>query len=603
MRLAQTSDSGRRPRRRRAAALALAAAGLALLAGVVAGGPAATASSSEPNVVLIVTDDQTLEEMRALPNTQALIGGQGVTFDRAYITYPLCCPSRSTIFSGQYMHNHNVRGNELPDGGWQRFEGPGTEKRALPTWTQAAGYYNVEIGKYMNGYTGSPPPIPPGWDEWYGKLSEYDENLVGGSIYFNYRLREDPPAVGGMPCPSGQPPGPPGDPYTCFYGQSPAEYQTDVIGDKAVEAIQRLSGPGSPPKPFFLSLDFNAPHAPYVPAPRHDGWLNGLKLPKVEAQNEKNISDKPRFLRRLPKLGKGKLRQIAKRRRARLEMLYSVDEQVQRVVGTLQTEGQLDNTYVMFISDNGYFAGEHRIRQGKYLPHEPSSHVPLMIRGPGIPAGQTSNALVSNADIAPTVAEITKSNPTLIQDGRSLLPYAASPARGSGRPIVLEGDTGAGIDDDGAESATPPLDAADRKRLKRFYKKRKAKVRKIKRRCKVLRRESPKRAQLCTKRGVGNLEQEPTDSSYKLSAPAYTGLRTNRYAIFLYATGELELYDMKANPQQTRSLHRNKRYRKVRKYLLDRVNDYRSCVGSGCTFELGPDPKPQKKNKGKKQRR
>ena len=90
----------------------------------------------------------------------------------------------------------------------------------------------------MNGYLGDDTlPIPTGWDEWYGKLSEYDENLIGGSIYFNYRLREDPPLIGGVPCPGGDPTTPPGQPFTCFYDSRPENYQTDVVGDKAVNAI------------------------------------------------------------------------------------------------------------------------------------------------------------------------------------------------------------------------------------------------------------------------------------------------------------------------------------------------------------------------------
>ena len=204
--------------------LAAVAACLTVLAGVLAGEQSAQASSNEPNVILILTDDQTLDEMRALPKTQALIGGAGVTFNRAYISYPLCCPSRVSILSGQYMHNHNVRGNEFPTGGWSRFATNGTEEKALPTWLQSAGYYNVEIGKYMNGYLGDETlPIPPGWDEWYGKLSEYDEFLIGGSIYFNYRLREDPPLTGGVPCPGGDPITPPGQPYNCFYDSQARE--------------------------------------------------------------------------------------------------------------------------------------------------------------------------------------------------------------------------------------------------------------------------------------------------------------------------------------------------------------------------------------------
>lgn len=569
---------------------------------------ASAASSSEPNVVLIVSDDQTLEEMRALPNTTSLIGGAGVTFDRAYVSYPLCCPSRATIFSGQYMHNHNVRGNSLPDGSWYRFDSLGTEDRALPTWTQAAGYYNVEIGKYMNGYGELDPKVPPGWDEWYGKLSEYNVAVHGGAIYFNYRMLEDRPAVGGVKCPGGSNVGTPakpyiGGPFTCSYGENPQDYQTDVLGEKAVEAIKRLGGPGSQGKPFFLSVDFNAPHSPYVPAPRHDGQFAGAQVSKVPALNEKNISDKPRFLRRLPKISKGKRNQVVKRRRARLEMLLSLDDQVTRIVNTLAGEGELDNTYVIFISDNGYFSGEHRIRQGKYLPHEPSSHVPLMIRGPGIPAGQSSDTLVSNVDIAATVADIADAGPALTQDGQSLLPLAASPNIDTGRPILLEGDTGQGIDDDGAESTIPNLDADDQRRLRKFYKKRKAKKKKLARKCRKLKKkQGPKRARLCYRDGVANLEQEPTDTTYKLTAPAYVGLRTDRYAIFLYSTGELELYDMYKDPNQTKSLHDNKRFKKVRKWLLARLDHYRKCAGAACNASAGEPPPPAKKKKKPKKK-
>ena len=591
--------------RRRVLALAAGVSVLALALGVALSNPfSADASSDEPNVILIVTDDQALEEMAAMPQTTGLIGGNGVTFSRAYASYPLCCPSRATIFTGQYMHNHGVRGNGAPTGGWEKFANNGAEANALATWLADAGYYNVEIGKYLNGYGGEDPPIPPGWDEWYGKLSEYDENAAGGSIYYNYRLREDPPPGGALDCPEPPDPEPlPGEPFTCVYDTLEKDYQTDVLGAKAVDAIERLSGPGSPDKPFFLSVDFNAPHAPYVPAPRHDGTFAGGGIPKLAGLNERVIADKPRFIRRLPILGNGKLAQIADRRRARREMLLSVDEQIGSIVAALDNQGQLENTYLIFTSDNGYFAGEHRIRQGKYLPYEPSSHVPMMIRGPGIPAGQSSSTLVSNVDIASTIADIAETAPPIVQDGTSLLPLAAQPGTGAGRPILLEGDTGAGIDDDGAETPAPPLDAADLKRLKNFYKKRKAQKRKLRKRCQRLKQISPKRAQLCYRRGVANLEQEPTDTTYKLQAPAYSALRTDRYLFVLYATGELELYDMFRDPYQLTSVHKDRRYTEVRKYLLARIEDYRKCAGAACLAPSGAEPLPLKKQPKKKKKK
>lgn len=589
--------SSQRTAARRAAATAgallLACAALVALLGARDAG---AAPGDPPNVVLITTDDQTLEEMRALPQTSALIGGQGVTFTRSYVSYPLCCPSRAALLSGQYMHNNGVRGNGGLYGGWHRFQS-GAEPKALPTWLDDAGYYNVEVGKHMNGYDGS--VVPPGWDEWYGKFSEYDAAVAGGRIYYNYRLLEDPPATGGVPCPSGGP-GVPGEPFTCSYGASPDDYQTDVLREKAVEAVDRLSGPVAPQTPFFLKVDMNAPHSPYVAAPRHVGLNAAAPVPPPTGSNEEDVRDKPRFLRRLPKLGKGKLNQIANRRRARLDMLASVDEAVAQIVNRLDAEGELDNTYVIFTSDNGYFSSEHRIRQGKFLPHEPSSRVPLMMRGPGITAGTSSGELVSNVDIAATVAEIAGASPTLVQDGRSLLPYATNATARSQRGILLEGDTGPGIDDEGVET---PVADNDAQRLKAFYKKLKAKKRKINRRCNKLKRKSPKRALRCKRNGVNNLEQEPTDTTYKLRAPAYTGLRTDRWVLHLYSTGEIELYDMARDPSQLSSLHRNKRFAPIRKWMLAKLNVLAGCAGSACSQDLGVPPQPLKKKRKKKVKR
>lgn len=594
--------SSKARRRARSAAFAAGAAVLAFCCWLAAHWPQpASAAPGDSNVVLIVTDDQTLEEMRGLPQTSALIGGQGVTFNRAYVNFPLCCPSRAAMLTGQYMHNNGVRGNGGKFGGWQRFVGTGSEANALPTWLDDAGYYNVEIGKYMNGYIGDPPPVPSGWDEWYGKYSEYDETVYGSRIYFNYKVLEDPPAAGGLPCPSGGPVVP-GDPFTCSYGSSDPEYQTDIVGAKTVEAIDRLSGPGSPETPFFLKVDFNSPHSPYLPAPRNQGAHATTAIPAPVASNEEDVSDKPRFLRRLPALGKGKLEQIVERRRARLEMLMSVDDAVVAIMDRLEQEGQLENTYVIFTSDNGYFSGEHRIRQGKYLPHDAASHVPLLIRGPGIPAGASSNALVANTDIPTTIAEIAGATPSVPQDGLSLLPFAANPAATHHRGILLEGDTGPSIDDDGAETELDS--AADAARLEAYYKKRRAQKRKLKQRCSKLKRKSPKRAVRCMRRGVGNLDQEPTDTTYKLRAPAFTSLRSDRYLLNLYSTGEVELYDMANDPAQLDSLHKNPRFKWVRKWMLAKLSGLANCRGAACSASIGIEPLPlKKKTKPQKKKR
>ena len=170
-----------------------------------------------PNILFILTDDQAATEMASMPNTTALIGGQGMTFTRAYIPYPLCCPSRVSMLTGEYMHNHQVRGNAVPFGGWEAFKPH--ESNTIATQLHDDGYYNVHIGKYVNGYAIGPPnplPVPDGWDEWYGKVSE-------GPLYFNYSLIEKE--------------GPADTPELVFYGDQENEYQTDVLGQKAEDFI------------------------------------------------------------------------------------------------------------------------------------------------------------------------------------------------------------------------------------------------------------------------------------------------------------------------------------------------------------------------------
>src|SRR3954467_13662149 len=185
------------------ATLAAAFALLAIVGGALLAGHAQGASSQK-NVVFILTDDMTTSELSAMPNVQSLLAGHGTSFNEAYVSFPLCCPSRATIMSGQYMHNHGVHGNFPPNGSWIRFVPH--ESNDLPVWLQNDGYYNVHIGKYMNfyGIQDNTLPVPQGWDEWYGKVSE-------DALYYNYQLIEKT--------------GPSATPHITFYGDRPDDYQ------------------------------------------------------------------------------------------------------------------------------------------------------------------------------------------------------------------------------------------------------------------------------------------------------------------------------------------------------------------------------------------
>jgi arylsulfatase A-like enzyme len=537
------------PRSRRLAALGLLlAAGLAAALALPA--PREAESATGDNVIFILTDDQSASELASMPNTQALIGGQGATFRRTYVPYPLCCPSRAGLLTGQYMHNHGVRGNTLPYGGWDRFIQ--READALPVWTSDAGYYNVHIGKYMNGYAAAfkePPfPVPAGWDEWYGKLSD-------GALYFNYQLIEKT--------------GPGEAPELAFYGDQEWEYQTDVFSGKTVDFVDS-AGPGE--TPFMLNLWFNAPHGPFDPAPRHLYTQSG-PLPKVQAFNEKDVSDKPKWLRKQTRkrIGKSLRRTIELERRRRLEMLRSVDEGVGAIVAELAQEGMLDDTYIVFASDNGFFRGEHRIAGGKYLAYEPSARVPMMIRGPGIPPGAVSDELVSALDITQTVVEIATGTPDPALDGRSLLRYAENPALRSTRPLLLEADTGPGKGVPGVDALGASASAAAAKLA---------------------------RARLLGRRGVKDLDQErmATESAANGNfAPAYRAVRTDRYLYVLYSNRQSELYDMRHDPGQLRNRASDPRYKPVRKWLYGHLVGLTGCAGESCRTEIGPDPAPLKR--------
>jgi arylsulfatase A-like enzyme len=539
---------------------ALVVSGVALLAlgaGVLVAGEARGATTGA-NVVFILTDDMSSSELAGMPNVESLIAGEGTTFNEAYISFPLCCPSRATMLSGQYMHNHGVHGNFPPNGSWFKFRSH--ESNDLPVWLQGDGYYNVHIGKYMNGYSvvDNSLPVPEGWNEWYGKVSE-------DALYFDYNLIEKT-SLNAIP-------------RITFYGDQPTDYQTDVFGDRAVDFVQDSA---TSHEPFWLNLWFNSPHGPFDPAPRDLYRLAGTPLPKLPAFNEKDISDKPKWLRKQVRkpLRKKQITLIDKERRRQQEQLLSVDQSVGELVAALKSKGILDDTYIIFASDNGFFRGEHRIASGKYLPYDPAARVPLIIRGPGIPHGGISDELVWNGDITQTIEQIASGSENPAVDGRSFLPYAENPALRSTRPVLLEGDTGPG--GTGAESAHS---SAARARVARVH--------------------------VAGRRGVRNLDQERdairSAAHNTDTAPAYRSIRTDRYEYTVYANGQTELYDMKRDPAQLHSLAADPRYRLVRKWLFDHLAVLTTCAGAACRADIGPDPLPLPKSavrkKGKKKQK
>ena len=234
---------------------------------------------------------------------------------------------------------------------------------------------------------------------------------------------------------------------TVRYGADPASYQADVYTRKAVDAVRRLA-PGGP---FLLSVAYLGPHsggpresddpanlATPVPAPRHRNRFAAEPMPTTPAFNEADMSDKPGAMRRRPSIGPGRVAAITEAYRQRLESLLAIDEGVAEIVAALRAVGELENTLIVFTADNGFFHGEHRVQTGKVLHYEPSTRVPLILRGPGIPRGAVRRQPVANIDVAPTIVSAAGATAARAMDGRPLQPFARDALLHSGRDLLLE---------------------------------------------------------------------------------------------------------------------------------------------------------------------
>ncbi len=353
-----------------------------LAVGYGASAQAQVTTEERPNVVFILTDDLDkrllTSHLSDYPNIQSL-ADRGVTFSNAFVTNSLCCPSRSTILTGQYSHNHHVMDNTAPDGGATAFRP--LESEALPVWLENAGYTTGYVGKYMNEYDDS--HTPPGWDDWMG-INTDEAGLEPGQ-------------------------------------------RTDVFSEQAATFVKQRAGM----KPFYLQISPAAPHEPALPYPRHSKLFAGEKTPQPPSFNEKDVSDKPYYVSKLKPLTRDRIASFNELYRNRLRSMMAVDEMVGRLVATLQETGELSSTYIVFTSDNGVHAGQHRLGEGKRLAYEEDIRVPLIVRGPGIPANATRPQMVLNNDFAPTFAGWTGATPLLTVDGRSLAPLLGStpPAR------------------------------------------------------------------------------------------------------------------------------------------------------------------------------
>ncbi|HSJ16730.1 MAG TPA: sulfatase [Solirubrobacterales bacterium] len=415
---------------------ALALGGLALMLGAAA--PSVAAAKQRPNIVVVTTDDQTLASMNVavMPNVAGLTGIGATEFTDAVATTPVCCPSRASLLTGQYAHNHGVLANTP---GYADLRG---KANTLPVWLRRAGYATAHVGKYLNRYVSSVDDraeVPPGWDEWHTVLDPARKYVR----YFGYRL-----AVNGE---------------VKRVGKRPRDYITRVINRRAVRMV-RERVPRR--KPLYLQVDHRAPHTEagvnsggpcgglVPPDPRDALAFAGTPLPRPPSFDEQDVSDKPAFVRTLPPISTDVVSRIELRYRCALASLLSVDRGIARIVAELRKANELGRTAIVFTSDNGFFFGEHRIPEQKTRPYEEALRVPLLIRAPRRALGAATatpqvTEPVANIDLAPTILDLAGAEPCRgrtrcrVLDGRSLTGLI----RGDGawpaeRGILVEFDAG-----------------------------------------------------------------------------------------------------------------------------------------------------------------
>ena len=508
------------------------------------GGEAVKASAKRterPNVLMIMVDDMRTDELQWMPNVQQLIGKQGVTFTNGFAGYPLCCPARASVLTGLYPHNHGVWSHE-PPWGFSSLE----DQDTAPVWLQRAGYHTTYLGKYLNGYGSDPEPgkdsgtstqyVPPGWDLWHGSIDgglEPGHPDNGGTYrYYDTTLNDN------------------GNGYVALA----PEYQTSAYSRLTLEQLAENAEEG---KPFFSYVSFTAPHhgIPHEPddpedlttpaRPRRIRGAYDELITKAPGADWKDAdrSDKPKTMRaKVPSEDmKAQMLELA---RQRAEALYLVDESVKQIIGGLRENGQLDNTLVVFTSDNGYFLGEQGRPQGKVLPYEPSLRVPVVMRGPGIPQGEIRTDPFLSIDYAPTFADLADVTASARVDGQSLVDVARLGDDSTGpawRRVVL--------------TETSPTRAAQKK--------------------------------LESQQPVGARQTH-------MMLGKITGIRTSRY---LYTEWQpepgtkhpgilVELYDVLADPEQYVNLAVDGRHEGLLQQFHEVLVDARRCVATECREPL-----------------
>ncbi|MBN8672532.1 MAG: sulfatase [Chitinophagales bacterium] len=342
--------------------------------------------TAKPNIIFILTDDFAGNLVEFMPNLKAM-QREGVTFSHYYVSNSLCCPSRSSIFTGRLPHNTGVQTNTKPNGGYEVFMEQGNAQESFCTALQQAGYKTAMMGKLLNGYLPTKHPPLPGWTDWF----------VAGAGYrnFDYDINSNGQVV--------------------HFGHAPGDYLTDVLSSRTDSLIRAWKD-----QPFFIEIATFTPHGPFIPAPRHQQLFNAEKAPRTPAFNKQADSTAPGWLRKIRPLGVQQIDRIDNIFRNRLRCIMSIDEMLGSIRKTLNETGASSNTYIFFSSDNGYHLGDYSLLQGKQTAFDIDIRVPLIACGPHVAKGSLQQAIVSNIDLAPTFVALAGAQLTVQPDGRDI---------------------------------------------------------------------------------------------------------------------------------------------------------------------------------------